>query len=476
MAKVKQEFRYRQVMDVIVTMMENEVLRPGDKVPSLRKMSEEQNVSLSTVMQAYMELESVGMLEARPQSGFYVSGGTIVPRETVRVTKPSDQPMQVKNSNLIQEILYAVTNPEIIPLGCAMPATELLPHRELNSIMKKLLSTDSETRVEYGDVQGHKFFRQQLAYYMNMNGNSISSDNIIITNGASEGITMAMRAVTRPGDLVLMESPSYFGFMHLLETAKVYALELPTSPQDGILMKDFREALNRFDVKAVLVQPNYGNPMGHTYPEDVRKELVELCNKKDIPVIEDDINGDFNFSGRRLGNLKKYDKNGNVIHVSSFSKSLAPGYRVGWIEPGKYFDEILRQKIASSMATNTVPQLTVAHFLASGKFPRHLRKMNNSLKAQVETYTYQILRHFPEGTRVTRPQGGFVLWVEMPEKVDTLDMYPRALKEKISFSPGGIFSSQQKYNNCMRVNCGFPWDSKFEKSIIKLGEIAKSYL
>jgi DNA-binding transcriptional MocR family regulator len=476
MAKVKQEFRYRQVMDVIVTMMENEVLRPGDKVPSLRKMSEEQNVSLSTVMQAYMELESVGMLEARPQSGFYVSGGTIVPRETVRVTKPSDQPMQVKNSNLIQEILYAVTNPEIIPLGCAMPATELLPHRELNSIMKKLLSTDSETRVEYGDVQGHKFFRQQLAYYMNMNGNSISSDNIIITNGASEGITMAMRAVTRPGDLVLMESPSYFGFMHLLETAKVYALELPTSPQDGILMKDFREALNRFDVKAVLVQPNYGNPMGHTYPEDVRKELVELCNKKDIPVIEDDINGDFNFSGRRLGNLKKYDKNGNVIHVSSFSKSLAPGYGVGWIEPGKYFDEILRQKIASSMATNTVPQLTVAHFLASGKFPRHLRKMNNSLKAQVETYTYQILRHFPEGTRVTRPQGGFVLWVEMPEKVDTLDMYPRALKEKISFSPGGIFSSQQKYNNCMRVNCGFPWDSKFEKSIIKLGEIAKSYL
>ncbi len=476
MAKVKQEFRYRQVMDVIVTMMENEVLRPGDKVPSLRKMSEEQSVSLSTVMQAYMELESVGMLEARPQSGFYVSGGTIVPRESVRVTKPSDQPMQVKNSNLIQEILYAVTNPEIIPLGCAMPATELLPHRELNSIMKKLLSTDSETRVEYGDVQGHKFFRQQLAYYMNMNGNSVSSDNIIITNGASEGITMAMRAVTRPGDLVLMESPSYFGFMHLLETAKVYALELPTSPQDGILMKDFREALSRFDVKAVLVQPNYGNPMGHTYPEDARKELVELCNKKDIPVIEDDINGDFNFSGRRLSNLKKYDKNGNVIHVSSFSKSLAPGYRVGWIEPGKYFDEILRQKIASSMATNTVPQLTVSHFLASGKFPRHIRKMNNSFKAQVETYTYQILRHFPEGTRVTRPQGGFVLWVEMPDKVDTLDMYPRALKEKISFSPGGIFSSQQKYNNCMRINCGFPWDSKFEKSIIRLGEIAKSYL
>jgi len=476
MAKTKQEFRYRQVMDVIVTMMENEILRPGDKVPSLRKMSEEQSVSLSTVMQAYMELESVGMLEARPQSGFYVSGGTVVPREAVRVTKPSNQPMQVKNSNLIQTILYAVTDPEIIPLGCAMPSTELLPHRDLNSIMKKLLSTDSENRVEYGDVQGHKFFRQQLAYYMNMNGNSVSSDNIIISNGASEGITMAMRAVTRPGDLVLMESPSYFGFMHLLETAKVYALELPTSPQEGILMKDFAEAVERFDVRAVLLQPNYGNPMGHTYPEDVRKEMVELCNKKDIPIIEDDINGDFNFSGRRLSNLKKYDKNGNVIHVSSFSKSLAPGYRVGWIEPGKYFDEILRQKIASSMANNSVPQLTLAHFLASGKMPRHLRKMNNSFKAQVETYTYQVMRHFPEGTRVTRPQGGFVIWVELPEKVDTLNMYPRALHEKISFSPGGIFSSQQKYNNCMRINCGFPWDSRMEKSIIRLGELAKSYL
>ncbi|MGE4318330.1 MAG: PLP-dependent aminotransferase family protein [Deferribacterales bacterium] len=476
MSRVKGDFRYRQVMDVIVNMMKSGVLNPGDKVPSLRKISEEQGVSISTAMQAYMELESVGMLEARPQSGFYVASGTSVPREAVTTSRPLDQPTQVKKSDLIQTILYAITDPDIVPLGCAIPSTDLLPHKELTSIMRRILSDDTEARVEYGDVKGNKFFRQQLAHYMNANGNSVSSEQLIVTNGASEAMTMALRALTRPGDLVIMESPSYFGFMHLLETAKIYALELPTSPIGGILMNDFRNALDRYDVKAVLVQPNHGNPMGQVYPDDIREEMVNLCNKKDVPIIEDDINGDFTFSGRRYGNLKKYDKNGNVIHISSFSKSLAPGFRVGWVEPGKYHEEILRQKIAGTMASNDIMQLTLAHYLASGKMPRHLRRMNSNFKAQVETYTYHILKNFPEGTRVTRPKGGFVLWAEMPEQVDTLDMYPRALDEKISFSPGGIFTSQQKYNNCMRINCGFPWDARMENSIIRLGELAKEYI
>lgn len=476
MTKTKTDFRYRQIMDVVVNMMQNGVLNPGDKVPSLRKMSEEQSVSISTVMQAYMELEAVGMLEARPQSGFYVASGMAVPREKITVSAPIDQPMQVKKSSLIQTILYAITIPGMVHLGCAVPDGDLLPHRELAGIMKRLISDNTAQSLEYGDVQGNKFFRQQIAYYMNMNGNAVSSDGLIVTNGASEGITLALRAVTRPGDLVLMESPSYFGFMHLLETAKVYALELPTCPEDGILIDDFANAVNRYDVKAVLVQPNFGNPMGHMYPEDVRKEMVRICNRKNIPLIEDDINGDFAFSGKRHGNLKKYDENGNVITVSSFSKSLAPGFRVGWVEPGKYYDAILSQKIAGSLATNDITQLTLAHYLASGKFPRHIRRMANAFKAQVESYSYNVLKYFPEGTKVSRPKGGFVLWVELPERVDTLDMYPRALEEKISFSPGGIFTSQQKYNNFMRINCGFPWSPRMEKSIVRLGELASSYL
>lgn len=476
MAKVRQEFRYRQVMDVIISMMDNGLLNPGDKVPSLRKMSEDQGVSLSTAMQAYMELESIGRLEARPQSGFYVSGGAAVSTEPLTLTKPSDEPTQVKKSDLIQTILDVLAVPDIIPLGCALPSTDMLPHKELTSIMRRLLAEDTGSMVEYGDVHGNAFLRQQLAIYMNMNGNSVSPDSLIITNGASEAMTMALRAVTRPGDLVMMESPSYFGFMHLLETAKVYALELPTCPEAGIVFDDFSKAVDRYDIKAILVQPNYGNPTGHVYPEDVRMKMVELCNRRNIPLIEDDINGDFTFSGRRSSNLKKYDKNGNVIHISSFSKSLAPGYRVGWVEPGRYYDDILRQKIAGSMSTNEIPQLTLAHYLASGKFSRHIRRMSSTLKTQVDTYSFNILKHFPEGTKITRPQGGFVLWVELPEKVDTMNMYPRALKEKISFSPGGIFTSQQKYGNFMRINCGFPWEKRMEKAIIRLGDMASEYL
>jgi DNA-binding transcriptional MocR family regulator len=356
-----------------------------------------------------------------------------------------------------------------------MPSYDLLPHKELLGITKKVLNMDDWIQVEYGDVKGEKFFRQQVAYYMNVNGNSVSPDNIIVTNGASEGMALAIRAVTRPGDLILMESPSYFGFMHLLETSKVFAMEMATCPENGVDVADFYTAVKRNDVKAFLCQPNNGNPLSHVYPEEVKEEIVNICNRFDIPIIEDDINGDLTFNGKRGYNMKKYDKNGNVVYVSSFSKTLAPGFRTGWIEPGKYYDEIFRQKLANSMITNEVPQIALAHYLASGKYPRHLKRLRNKLKNQVESYTMSVLKHFPEGTKVTRPKGGFVLWVELPEKVDTMHMYELAMKEKISFSPGGIFTTQDKYNNCLRLNCGFAMTGRIEKAMHRLGEFSSSY-
>ncbi|ADD69643.1 transcriptional regulator, GntR family with aminotransferase domain [Denitrovibrio acetiphilus DSM 12809] len=476
MTKLKQNYKFRQVMDVIVNMVKNELLNPGDKVPSLRRMSEDQSVSISTVMQAYMELESVGILEAKPQSGFYVSKGSLKPREQISRTTPSKKPVRVTKSEHIQKVLHDMMDPDIIPLGCAIPSADLLPHKELLGIMKRVLNMERTTNLEYGDTQGDKFFRQQLAYYMNMNGNDVHSDNIIVTNGASEGMSLALRALTSPGDLILMESPSYFGFMHLLETSKVFAMELPTCPEWGIDLDDFYQAVKKYGVKAFLTQPNFGNPLGHTYPEEVKKEIVEICTRYNVPVIEDDINGDFAFNGKRGSNLKKYDKEGNVIHISSFSKTLSSGMRIGWIEAGKYFDDILRQKIASSLATNEINQLTIAHYLASGKYPRHLRRMNNAIKNQVENYKMKIFKYFPEGTKVSDPQGGFVLWVELPDQVNTDEIFMKAVEENISFTPGGIFSSQERYTNCMRINCGFPLDERIERGIERLGEMCRGYL
>lgn len=476
MTKLKQDYKFRQVIEVIVNMVENDVLKPGDKVPSLRKMSEDQSVSISTVMQAYMELEASGMLEVKPQSGFYVSGGKIVQSEQITRTTPSIQPTKVTKSEHVQSVLHAMTDPEIIPLGCAIPSADLLPHKELVNIMKKVLNMESCANLEYGDTQGSKFFRQQIAYYMNMNGNSVHSNNIIATNGASEGMSMALRALTSPGDLIVMESPSYFGFMHLLETSKVFAMELPTCPEEGIDVADLFNAVKRYGVKAFLTQPNFGNPLGHTYPEEVKKEVVEICSRFNVPIIEDDINGDFTFSGKRGSNLKKYDKDGSVIHISSFSKTISSGLRVGWIEGGRYFDAILRQKIAGSLATNEVAQLALGHYLASGKYPRHLRKLNYSIKNQVRSYSMKILKYFPKGTKVSEPAGGFVLWVELPERVDTNQVFARAMEEKISFTPGGIFSSQEKYNNCMRINCGYPVDDRIERALERLGQLCADCL
>lgn len=216
--------------------------------------------------------------------------------------------------------------------------------------------------------------------------------------------------------------------------------------------------------------------MGHSYPEEVKKEIVEICSRFNVPIIEDDINGDFALYGKRGSNLKKYDKDGNVIHISSFSKTLSSGMRIGWLEAGRYFDSIIKQKIACSLSSNEISQYTIANYLASGKYPRHLRRLNNSIRNHMEAYSLKILKYFPEGTKLSVPQGGFVLWVELPEQVDTNEIFPLALKKKISFSPGSIFTSQEKYSNCMRINCGFPMDDRMEKGIATLGELCKSYI
>jgi DNA-binding transcriptional MocR family regulator len=288
-----------------------------------------------------------------------------------------------------------------------------------------------------------------------------------------EALNLCLRAVAKPGDVIAIESPAFYGTLQVIESLGMRALEIPTDPRNGIVLDALASALRRQKIRACLFVLNFSNPLGSCMPDTDKKALVELLARREIPLIEDDIYGDLYFAERRPRTAKAYDRQGLVLLCSSFSKTLAPGYRVGWTAPGRFKLQVESLKFTSSMATTTAPQMAIADFLQSGGYERYLRKIRRILMTQVQQMSNAVGRYFPAGTKVTRPQGGYVIWVELPHGVDSLELHRRALAQKISIAPGPIFSAKQKYKNFIRLSCGLPWSEKIDGAVRKLGELIR---
>lgn len=461
---------HRAVQELVLGWIREGALGPGDRLPSLRELHRKVGVSVSTVMKAYMELEAQGHLEARPQSGHYVAHAPAAPAPRPRRSAPSTEPTAVDKFRFIYTVLEAQRDPGIVPLGSAVPAEVLLPVRELARLSR--LGPTGES-LSYGAVEGEPGLRRQVAFGLLDAGARVHPDELIVTGGATEGISLALRAVTRPGDVVAVESPCYFLYLQMLETLGLRAVEVPSDPDTGMVPGALAEALRRHPVRACVLQPNFGNPLGWLYPEDHRRELVRLAAGAGVPIVEDDIYGDLPFGERRPPSLLALDGQGLVLHVSSFSKTVAPGYRVGWVRPGRFHDAVLRLKVSTSLASPRPTQLALEEYLASGRYGRHLRRLRRAFQLQVATCSAQVHRWFPEGTRISRPRGGFVLWVELPGGADALELFRRALPRGIGVAPGPIFTSQDKYRSCLRLNCGHPWSPRIEAAVKTLGELAR---
>ncbi len=288
-----------------------------------------------------------------------------------------------------------------------------------------------------------------------------------------EALNLCLRAVANAGDIIAIESPAFYGTLQIIESLGMRALEISTDPRDGVILGALDSAIRRQKVRACLFVTNFSNPLGSCMPDARKKELVELLARREIPLIEDDIYGDLYFSGVRPRTAKAYDKKGLVLLCSSFSKTLAPGYRVGWTSPGRFRPQVESLKFTSSMATATPPQMAIADFLQSGGYDRYLRKIRRILMTQVQQMSNAVGRYFPTGTKVTRPQGGYVLWIELPRSADALELHRRALEQKISIAPGPIFSAKQKYKNFIRLSCGLPWSERIDRAVQTLADLAR---
>jgi len=464
---------YQQVADRLAIAIQEGTLQPGDRLPSLRKLHRQLAVSISTVLEAYRLLEDRGLIQARPQSGYYV-------KTTVRSSPaepmpyaPPEQVRQVDNS-LAFQLMQAVRQPGAVQLGAAVPDMSLLPLKSLNRLMGQVLRDDPVTAHSYDVPPGCERLRQAVARRLMDAGCTIAPEQIVTTNGTFEGVYLSLMAVTKPGDTVAIESPTYYGLLEALESLHLKALELPTNPRDGLCLESLEAALKRGQVQACAIVSNFSNPLGSCMDDAKKRSLVTLINRYGKPLIEDDIYGDLHFGPTRPKAIKAFDTEGLVLYCSSYSKTLSPGLRVGWTVPGRYQAQVEQQKWVMNQTTAIAPQLTVAAFLANGGYDRHLRHLRRLYQAQMAKMTQAVCEYFPEQTRLTRPEGGHVLWVELPADCSAMALHQTALAQGISIAPGVIFSPSRSYSNCLRLNTSSPWTPELEQAMETLGQLIQA--
>lgn len=463
---------YEKVAASISQMIDQGTFRPGDRIPSVRAISRRMQVSMTTAMEAYRLLEDRELIEARPQSGHYVRFISQKALSEPKPTTPRKKPTSVTLDELVRMVMQDSQNPNLIPLGMAVPDPENLPVNKLNRILGSMLRLKGPQSLSYEMSPGYNPLRVQIARRSLYAGCSLNPREILITSGCQEAVMLSLMAVCRPGDTVAIESPTYFNHLQTLEALQLKAIEIPTHPRHGVSLEALEDVLSKKRARACLFIPNFSNPLGSLMPDDRKEALAGMLAHYDVPLIEDDICGDLGFSLERPKVVKAFDKKGMVLLCSSFSKTLAPGYRIGWVSPGCFQAEIERLKSACSIATATAPQMAVAEFLINGGYDHHLRKIRRIYMQQIWSMSRAVGKFFPKGTRVTRPAGGFVLWLELPEQVNSLKLYEQALEAGITIAPGPIFSVRQGYENHIRLSAAF-WSDKIEKAIATLGGLAE---
>jgi len=464
---------YEQLAADIAGAITRGTLRAGERLPSVRRLSEQRGVSVATVLTAYLSLENEGLIETRPKSGHFVR----VRRATALLgpTEPRSRvgaPARVTVGTGVAALLAAMRDPAIVPLGAATLSPELLPIAALNRMMAAICKEMSTAGASYDAPPGLPTLRRQLARRAVTWGAELGEADFITTVGAMEALHIALRATTRPGDAIAVESPTYFGVLQLIEEMGLRAIEIPVHPTSGLDLDALDEALRTQRPRTILCVPNLHNPLATVMSDDAKQRLWRLAQRHDVPIIEDDIHGDLMHDGTRPRPLKAFDRDGRVLLCGSVSKTLAPGYRVGWLAAGRYQDAAERLKFSQSVATPTLPQMAVAEFLASGGYDRHLRRLRRQLSAQVARMREAVAHSFPPGTRVSAPAGGFVLWLELPAGCDALAIQARALERGVAVAPGPIFSARGRFGSCLRLSCGFPWSPRLEAAVATLGALA----
>ena len=467
--------RYEQFADEVAQMIRSGVLAAGEKAPSVRQASRIYGVSPATVFQAYYLLEDRGLLQARARSGYFVREHAKTQLSEPSIAAHRAESTEVDVSELVFSVLGSLQDPTTVPFGSAFPSPDLFPLARLARSMAQRLSKLSPHAVISDMTAGNPDLRRQIALRYLNTGVKLPLDELVITNGAMEALNLCLQVLTQPGDLVAIESPAFYASLQVLERLKLKAVEIPVHPREGIDLDILAQALERQPIKACWLMSHLQNPLGASMSDEKKQALYQLLQQHQVPLIEDDVYSELYYGNQPPKPIKSFDREGLVLHCNSFSKCLAPGYRIGWVAGGRYAERISRLKLMTTISPSVPAQVALADYLQQGGYDRHLRKLRHALEMQQSAMLASAARHFPASTRVTRPHGGYFLWFEFPEYVDSLQLFNLALAQGISLAPGPIFSAHKGFRHCARLNYGHPFNETCEQAMALLGRILHAF-
>lgn len=461
--------RYQHLANLLAERIEQGLYRHGEKLPSVRALSQEHGVSISTVQQAYQTLETLQLITPQPRSGYFVAPRKAQP-PVPAMSRPVQRPVEVTQWVQVLTLLDARNDKQVTAFGGGSLDVTQPSLKPLWREMSRIVQHNPSDILSYDELPGRRELREQIARLALDGGTVVTADDIVVTHGCHAALSIALFSVCKPGDIVAVESPSFYGTMQLLRGFNIKAIEIPTDPQTGISIEALELALEQWPIKGVILVPNCNNPLGFIMPDERKRAILSLAQRHDIAIFEDDIYGELANDYPRPRTIKSWDIDGRVLLCSSFTKTLAPGLRVGWIAPGRYLDRVLHMKYATSGTNVPTTQLAVASFIREGHYHRHVRRMRQIYQSNMETYTCWVRQYFPCGICVTRPQGGFLLWIELPEHVDMVCVANQLCRLKIQIAPGSLFSASGKYRNCVRLNCALPPTEHHREVVKQLGE------
>ncbi|MBZ9538996.1 PLP-dependent aminotransferase family protein [Modicisalibacter tunisiensis] len=463
--------RYEQFAEEIAALIRKRVLAPGERIPSVRQASRRYGISPSTVFQAYYRLERQGLIVARARSGYFVREQALRLPGEPRVAAQRLDPAEVAVSDLAFSVLDSLRDTRTVPFGSAFPGPELFPLARLAGSMTRGLRELPAAAITAEMPEGHAELRRQILLRYGLNGLSPAPEELVITNGAMEALSLGLQCVTRPGDLVAIEAPAFYASLQLLERFGLRAIEIPVHPRDGIDLEVLEERLARYPIRACWLMSHLQNPLGASLDDTAKRALYALLKRHQVPLLEDDAYAELYFGTRPPRPVKWFDDEGLVMHCGSFSKCLAPGYRVGWMAAGRFAPAVSRLRLMTTLSPSIPAQVAIADYLGRGGYDRHLRQLRHTLQSQQSAMLAAADRYFPAGTRITRPEGGYFLWCEFPEAVDSLALFRQALNSGVSLAPGPIFSATQGFRHCIRLSYGHSWTARSEEAMETLGRL-----
>src|SRR5580704_10437956 len=464
---------YEDLTTQVIALIQAGTLRCGDRALFVQQLSRERGASAGTVVHAYELLQARGYLRARPRSGFYISDAWRTADVQQRISSPPRRPAKLDVSQLVFEVLEAMRSPELIPLGSAFPGPDLFPLKQLAHEIGPSTRRLHAWRSVEDLPPGNEKLRRQISRRYLAAGAHVAPEEIVVTAGALEALNLSLQVVTDPGDIVLIESPSFYGCLQAIESLGRRALEVPTHPVTGVDVDEVRKLIAEHRVRACWFMTAFQNPLGATMPDAARGRLVQLLAEREIPLIEDSVYADLYLGEERPRAAKAFDKTGLVLDCGSFSKSLAPGYRLGWVAAGRFAQSVWRRKIMTSVATSVPIQAVIGDYLGRGVYERHLRRLRRELGLRQQLFLAALEEHMPAGMKWTRPAGGYLLWAELPPRVDAIQLHRAALARGISLASGPIFSANDAFHHAIRLNYGHPWTTRTESSLRTLGTLIR---